>query len=149
MQPLLGELKPKGRDYGDRRCSFCFSTELRCWIPRPCDRTRWQIHRKKTGVHCDMERTHGHTIWNIALAQSVFATLLMSIERYICIVHEKTYSKYIQFDKTRVILFLQWVMPATLLVFLVRVPEFLAQNLDVRIEIGKNGNKIQKFCPIL
>ena len=32
-------------------------------------------------------------LWNIALAQSVFATLFMSIERYICIIHEKTYRK--------------------------------------------------------
>ena len=85
-------------------------------------------------------------LWNIALAQSVFATLLMSIERYICIIHEKIYSKYIQFDKRRLNVFLQWVMPATLLVFLVHVPEFLAQNPDVRIEIGHNGNTNQKAC---
>ena len=75
--------------------------------------------------------------WNIALAQSVFATLIMSIERYICINHEKIYLKYIQIDKRRSTLFLKWILPAIVLVFLVHIPEFVGQNTDVRTIITK------------
>ena len=85
-------------------------------------------------------------LWNIALAQSVFATLLMSIERYICIVHEKMYSKYIQFENGRMILFLQWVMPMTLLVFLIHIPEFLSQNPDVKIEFDSECTRKEERC---
>ena len=83
--------------------------------------------------------------WNIALAQSVFATLIMSIERYICINHEETYLKYIQIDKRRSTLFLKWILPAIVLVFLVHIPEFVGQNTDVRTIINK-GIMTQDSC---
>ena len=85
-------------------------------------------------------------LWNIALAQSVFATLFMSIERYICIIHEKTYRKYIQSNEKRMSFFLHWVMPMTLLVFLAHIPEFLSQNPDVEIENGSKCTRKEEGC---
>ena len=51
--------------------------------------------------------------------------------------HEKTYLKYIQIDKRRSTLFLKWILPVIILVFLVHIPEFVGQNTDVRYILNK------------
>ena len=71
-------------------------------------------------------------LWNIALAQSVFATLILSMERYICVVHEETYTKYMKGAKKRRTLYLKCILPVTIIVFLVHIPEFVAKNTEVR-----------------
>ena len=79
---------------------------------------------------------------NIALAQSVFATLTISIERYICIIHENIYMKYVKVDKRSTTLILQWLLPVTIMVFLVHIPEFFGQNNDIRTTL--TNDKVQE-----
>ena len=74
-------------------------------------------------------------LWNIALAQSVFATLLLSIERHICINYENIYSKYINDETSRWKLCVKCIVPVTTLVFLLHIPEFIAPNTEVKISL--------------
>ena len=71
---------------------------------------------------CDCKKSNSLIpLWNIALAESVFATLILSIERYICINHEGIYMKYISGLNSRRIL-LKFILPITIVVFIVHIP---------------------------
>ena len=83
---------------------------------------------------------------NIALAQSVFATLTISIERYICIIHEKIYMKYVIVDKRSTTLIIQWLLPVTIMVFLVHIPEFFGQNNEIRTTLTANNTVMEEIC---
>jgi hypothetical protein len=73
-------------------------------------------------------------LWNIALAESTFMTILLSIERYVSIKHAAVYNKYIETSTTsRFRQYVKYILPCTILTFILHLPEFFATNTEVQL----------------
>lgn len=62
--------------------------------------------------------------WNIALSQSIFMTVALSVERYICINHPTIYEWCLKKSTSRLICYMKYVLPVTIFSFLFHILDF-------------------------
>ena len=84
-------------------------------------------------------------LWNIALSQSIFTVVALSVERYICLVYPSIYERWIAMSKSRLVLYAKYILPFTIFAYLFHLPSFLV-NVNEDIWYTRRMSSSYKKC---
>ena len=97
----------------------------------------------------DLSRTYIDFLlpfWDISFSQTVFTTVALSFDRYICYCHRLKYDKLMEHHgKSKLMVYLKFISPMTIFAFLFHIPsfnrisEFRVQGIGGRIVLENNG----------
>ena len=85
-------------------------------------------------------------LWNIFLANSVFMTVALSIERYISLIHPNAYDTLLERATSRCVNYLLFVVPITIFTVLYHIPSFFINSKMRHIFImGNTATKCYQY----